>query len=86
MPGGQRAVEGKTCAAESQFPFGTQFQIPELDPLGFGSLEVQDRGRDVERRRASRGQLPVIDIYVASRKKYNWLQEHLPPILNVTPL
>jgi len=84
---GGRAKEGVTCAAERGFQFGRRLFIPALRGiLGTGNFEVQDRGRAVQSRKASRGKLPVIDIYVASRQKYNWIINHIKPILEVNPL
>lgn len=82
-----RATEGRTVAASRSLPFGTKLQIPSLKGiLGDGMFVVQDRGRDVERKRASRGKYPVIDIFVATKKKYHWLINHIEPVLDVLEL
>jgi hypothetical protein len=48
-----------------------------------GERIVQDRGRDVNLRRASKGLLPVFDIFVADRARYNWFTKNFPPIVDV---
>lgn len=78
---GVRARAG-TIAAERRFLFGTRFKIPALKRFfGFDDFVVQDRGSAVERRKASRGELPVIDVYVANRKTMRYLAAVVPPIL-----
>ncbi len=80
----QRAKEGVTVAAESAMPFHTKIQIPKLAGIiGRGTFEVQDRGSAVEARKASRGQLPVIDVYVASMRKFRWCKAHLPEVMDI---
>lgn len=58
-------------AAEREYKFGTKFYIPQLKAKvgGDGTFAVFDRGPHVQRRVASRGKLPVIDIYVTSHAK-----------------
>ena len=82
-----RAQEGRTIAADHNFQFGTRFYLERLAGIvGSGIFTKEDIGRDVERRRASHGLLPVIDVYVATKKKYNWLLKNIEPVLTVTPL
>ena len=53
-----RAKQGKTCAAHSDFPFWTKVFFPLLcGKIGNGHLVVQDRGTDVERKKAVPGPL-----------------------------
>lgn len=68
---GVKAQEGITVAAHSDFEFGTQVYIPELKDIfgGDGLFEVQDRGRDVERKKAAKGKAYVFDIYVDAKSK-----------------
>jgi uncharacterized protein YceK len=87
MSSKMRAQEGKTVAAENSIPFGSKLKIPALiGVVGTGLFEVQDRGRDVNHRKASHGAYPVIDVFVASRKKYRWLIHHMEPMLDVLSL
>jgi 3D (Asp-Asp-Asp) domain-containing protein len=66
----RRATIGKTLAAESAFPFGTRIHIPILDKLlGDGHCVVEDRGSAVQKRRASQGRYPVLDLYAETKKK-----------------
>lgn len=77
---GGRAKQGVTIAAERAFPFGTAIRIPELRGLvGDGNFVVQDRGRYVQSRKASRGECPVFDVFVSS-KLYAMLVK-LPPMI-----
>lgn len=73
---GKLAVQGVTVAASKDLPFGTRLYIPELSKLvgGNGTFVVQDRGSAVQSRRASRGKLPVIDIYVNSHSQVQKLK------------
>ena len=67
---GAIASQGNTCAAERRFKFGTKLNIPALKSvMGDSTYTVQDRGKDVQSRKASKGAVPVIDIYVSSEKK-----------------
>jgi 3D (Asp-Asp-Asp) domain-containing protein len=80
---GGRAVEGKTVAAARVLPLGTPVEIPKLaGVVGTGNFVVEDRGRDVERAKAGHG-LPVIDVYVSSRRRYNWCRKFLPPVMEL---
>lgn len=65
---GKKPVQGVTVAAAKRFKFGTKLSIPELaSVVGSSTFIVQDRGPAVEKAVASRGKLPVIDIYVSSQ-------------------
>ena len=74
---GKIAKEGITIAAHKKIKFGKQYYIPNLKKLigGNGVVEVQDRGSAVDKKTASRGKYPVIDVYVASNKKVNNLKK-----------
>lgn len=65
---GEIAEQGTTVAAARGIPYGTEYYIPRLKEWmnTDGNFEVHDRGSAVDRRTASRGKLPVIDIYVSS--------------------
>ena len=66
----KRAMQGVTVAMERSFPFGTRVIIPGIKQvIGDDSFIVQDRGTDIERRRASRGRYPVIDVFVNKTNK-----------------
>jgi 3D (Asp-Asp-Asp) domain-containing protein len=62
---GQKPVHMKTCAAEKRFKFGTKITIPSLGM----ELTVNNRGPAVEKRVASRGKYPVIDVFFNSRQQ-----------------
>jgi hypothetical protein len=80
---GGQAQEGRTIAAARSFPFGMCIEIPKLAGVcGDGKFVVEDRGRDVQSAKAGHG-LPVFDIYVATRQRYNWCRKFLPPIMEV---
>lgn len=65
------AEEGTTIAAAKKIPFGTKYYIPRLKEWMStdGKFRVDDRGPDVDCRRASGGKYPVIDVYVDSHAK-----------------
>ena len=65
---GRIARHGTTVAAAKKVPFGTQYRIPRLKQWisTDGNFRVEDRGSAVDKRTASRGKLPVIDVYVKS--------------------
>jgi 3D (Asp-Asp-Asp) domain-containing protein len=66
----RRATVGKTLAADRGFPFGTHIHIPILDKiLGDGHCVVEDRGSAVQKRKASHGLTPVLDLYAETKKK-----------------
>ena len=73
---GKIAKEGVTIAAHKQIKFGKQYYIPNLKNIigGNGLVEVQDRGSAINKRTASHGKYPVIDVYVSSTKKVNKLK------------
>lgn len=73
---GKIAQEGKTVAAAKRKKFGTKLRIPALTGVvGDGNFLVQDRGPALEKRIASKGKLPVIDVYVTSKAKVNKLKK-----------
>jgi 3D (Asp-Asp-Asp) domain-containing protein len=65
------AEEGTTIAAAKTVPFGTKFRIPRLKEWmnTDGVFRTDDRGPALDKRTASRGKLPVIDVYVSSHEK-----------------
>lgn len=65
---GKIAEMGTTVAASRKVPYGTTYHIPRLKEWikTDGKFEVHDRGPWVCKRKASKGKLPVIDIYVSS--------------------
>lgn len=85
---GAIAKQGRTVAAEKKFKFGQKFKIPALkQALGSEDFKVEDRGRDVQNRKASGGKVPVIDIFVnsnakikqlAKTKQFNRVRVYLP--------
>lgn len=81
---GGHAVEGRTVAMEKTIPFGTPVVIPLLrGVVGGGEFVCEDRGKDVNRRKASYGQYPVIDVYCANPKKRRRLTYDLPEYMTV---
>ena len=76
----KRAKQGETVAMERAFPFGTRVIIPGMkNIIGDNEFFVQDRGTAVERRVASRGAYPVIDIFVnKSNKTMRRLAANMP--------
>lgn len=66
--GQSRAEEGVTVAVDpDQIPYGSRVRIPSLAGFsknGDGVFVAHDTGGDVRSRRASRGTLPVLDVYV----------------------
>ncbi len=83
---GQRAVEGNTVAIDpKQFKYGTKAIIPAFNNR-FNNNNIftfSDTGRDVRSRKASRGQYPVFDIYVNSRRKMYQMGEIMPKLVDV---
>lgn len=73
-----------TAAVAAYIPFGTAFRIPALACI-FGSdrFVVEDRGSAVESRKASKGLLPIIDVYTPSKKMMNRLAAIMPPVLEI---
>lgn len=63
-----RAKEGITIAAHPDFKFGTKIRIPRLKGIiGDGDFVVQDRGSAVTKKRASKGNAYVFDVFVKSK-------------------
>lgn len=65
------AKEGTTIAAAKDVAFHTEYDIPRLREWMStdGSFTVHDRGSWVDSRKASKGKLPIIDVYVSSHYK-----------------
>ena len=73
MSPGIRAKDGYTVAAHSDFKFGTKIYIPAL--FGFRGnksaiFEIQDRGKWIQSKKASKGKEYVFDFYVNTSKKH----------------
>jgi 3D (Asp-Asp-Asp) domain-containing protein len=84
---GIKPVEGKTVAAEKRFKMGTKFEIPALKSLnGSGGFVKQDVGPAIERRTASRGKYPVIDVYVSQKSKIKEYSKKYPAVVTVKVL
>jgi hypothetical protein len=83
-----KPVEGVTVAAAKKLKFGTKLSIPSLKGIvGNGApFIVQDRGPSVEKRVASRGAYPIIDVFVKSRARVNELAKRKAMIVDVTVL
>ncbi len=81
---GGHAVEGRTVAMEKSIPFGTSVVIPFLrGVVGRGEFVCEDRGKDVNKRKASYGRYPVIDVYCANPAKRRKLSYELPEYMEV---
>jgi hypothetical protein len=72
MSSKMRAREGVTLAAPPNYPFGMQLHLPQvakalhkLDDI----FQVQDRGTDVTKGKASSGHEDVLDVYLYCRNK-----------------
>lgn len=62
-----RAKEGETVAAHRNFPFWKRVFIPGLQKIvgdGDGVFVIQDRGKHVNSKKASRGKAYVFDVYL----------------------
>jgi hypothetical protein len=78
------AKEGISVAAHPKFKFGTKLEIPALKGIvGDGNFVVQDRGPDVTRKTASRGNAYVFDVYVSSHSKIRKFKTLVPDYLEV---
>lgn len=76
--------EGKTVAAEKRFKMGTKFEIPALKALnGSGIFVKMDVGPAVEKRTASGGKYPIIDVYVSSKDKIKSYSKKYPSLVLV---
>lgn len=66
-----RACEGVTVAAPPVFNFGLPIEIPALKGIlnNTGKFEIQDRGGDVTREKASRGKCFVFDVYLFAKSR-----------------
>lgn len=86
-----RAKEGVTIAAHPSFPFGTKVYIPSLIGVvsGDGVFIVQDRGKAVTSKKASRGKAFVFDVYIEAKtkleanKRLNYLKDEEEPYMPV---
>lgn len=85
---GRRAVEGVTVAVDPKvIPYGSVIEIDELrGVLGEGRFVAHDTGSAVKSRRASKAHgrnLPVVDVFVKTRRRMNHLAMSLPMFMKV---
>jgi 3D (Asp-Asp-Asp) domain-containing protein len=79
---GVKPKEGVTIAAASDIPMGTKIHIPQLKEInGTGVFIKQDVGPAVEKRTASRGKYPIIDVYVSSKDKIKTYSKKYPALV-----
>jgi 3D (Asp-Asp-Asp) domain-containing protein len=81
-----RAQEGRTIAVNPrEFPYWSKIRIPFLSRLfnNGGMFTAEDTGKHVRSRKASKGQFPVVDVYVSSKKKMNLFAATIPPYLDI---
>lgn len=80
----KRATRGVTVAAHPDFKFGTTIKIPQLaNHFGDPYFVVQDRGAAVTKKKASKGNKYVFDVYVSSNKKIKTLARKYPMYMTV---
>lgn len=84
----KHATQGVTVAAHPDFDFGTKLIIPELkNVVGDDDVFiVQDRGTAVTKKKASKGEAYVFDVFVRSNKQKNYLAKKLPEYMSVRVL
>jgi len=80
----KKAVEGITVAAHPDFKFGTKIFIPDLKgTIGDGIFTVQDRGTAVTKKKAAKGKAYVVDVFVNTRSKLEYLAKTKPEYMKV---
>lgn len=85
---GRKAIEGITCAVDPRIiPYGSIIEADALEKF-FGDrfFIAHDTGSAVKRRIAARRwgrNVPVIDIYIKTRKRANYLASTLPMFMRV---
>lgn len=80
----RRPIEGISVAAHPRFKFGTKLYIHDLKGIiGDGNFIVHDRGPAVTRGSASKGNIPVIDVFVSSTTKINRMKTAVPDYIEV---
>jgi hypothetical protein len=68
----RRAIEGRTIAASSKFPFGTILHFPLMKKIfGHDDFVVEDRGTAIEHKWASYGRTECFDFYVKNKRRMN---------------
>lgn len=83
-PNAKKAVEGVTVAAHPDFKFGTKIFIPDLKgTVGDGVFVVQDRGSAVTKKKAAKGRAYVVDVFVNTRSKLEYLAKTKPEYMRV---
>ena len=82
---GKKPIQGVTVAAEKKYKFGHRFYIPDLKNKvgGDGNFIVHDRGPHVQSRKASKGKLPVVDVYVSSNAEVKKLTKYKDNVFKV---
>ena len=91
MSSSMRAKQGYTVAAHHDFAFGKKLFIPALKGVlnKDGIFEVEDRGRDIESKKASKGKCYVFDIFMYGKnakdgnRKIKELTKNIPQIQEV---
>jgi hypothetical protein len=87
-----RAKEGITVAARRNFAFGTSLFIPRIKKFVkycSGVMQVQDRGKDVHRLKASHGKAEVFDVYIdapnkkIAQQRLKYLEANAEPYMEV---
>lgn len=81
---GAKPQEGITIAADKSIKMGQKLYIPALKGINKdGIFTKQDVGSAVEKRTASKGKLPVVDVYVSSKEKIKRYSKTYPQIVKV---
>lgn len=81
---GKKPKEGITIAADKSVKMGQKLYIPALKGINKdGVFTKQDVGPAVEKRTASKGKLPVIDVYVSSKDKIKRYSKLYPSVVLV---
>lgn len=81
---GKTPKEGITIAADKSVKMGQKLYIPALKGINKdGIFTKQDVGPAVEKRTASKGKLPIIDVYVSSKDKIKKYSKIYPSVVKV---
>ena len=79
---GSKPEEGITVAACEKTPMGKKLHIPALKKInGTGIFIKQDVGPAVEKRIASKGKFPIIDVYVSRKEKIKKYSKSYPALV-----
>lgn len=83
-PKTKRAYRGITIAAHPNFKFGQKVFIPQLKGvIGDGYFTVQDRGSAVTKKKASKGNMYVFDVFVNTSGEVKRNAKRLPMYMDV---